>query len=81
MPSIVGGDIQVEYEYEPEWAAMDEEAMRRGDVLKEGGGEPELSAKYREGVENKTRERTEAKFRDINPEDLSGGFFKDYTEK
>ena len=81
MPSIVGGDMQIEYEYEPEWAAMDEEAMRRGDVLKEGGGEPELSAKYREGVENKTRERTESKFRDINPEDLSGGFFKDYTEE
>ena len=81
MPSIVGGDMQVEYEYEPEWAAMDEEAMRRGDVLKEGGGEPKLTSKYREGVENKTRERTEAKFRDINPEDLSGGFFKDYTEE
>jgi len=57
------------------------EHLRRGGELKENGGKPELTAKYRESVENKTRDRVESNFRDINPEDLSGGFFKDYTEE
>ena len=45
------------------------EHLRRGGELKEAGGKPELSAKYREGVGNKTRDRVESKFRDINPAD------------
>ncbi len=57
------------------------EHLRRGGELKESGGKPELSAKYREGVGNKTRDKVESNFRDINPADLSGGFFKDYTQE